>query len=316
MAKEKESKLKPWQFYSDQIDWNKVNAAISDVSTPLSDLEEELVRICVWDAAEKYVSLDLAAFKITGIEKRVEFQPEGSKSIVKGYIDLMGEIREDGIKPYCDYFPGIWEADWKTTGGRVFSTDNKDGSGPQFSGTVNSQWKERYLDSWQGKIYARAAGARLMEYRGISQLREYASLILAFEEHQIQEVDEYVVGASAIYNSLLDSGLQVWPRRMPKSCGNWGRDCQFKKNQDCILYTMPKGVPPRRDLSFSSIEQLYECPEKFRRMSLDKGLDDGTDASRFGEAVHRGIASSHSQLTGVPIEESKSSLELDKKEEE
>jgi len=310
----KESKVLPFEHYRDLVSWDKVYEAMATVG--LNQLEEEVAQICVWDAAEKWVGLDFAAFNIVGIEKRVEFTPAGSKSAAKGYIDLVGEIREDAIKPYVDYFPGRISIDWKTTSTRVFSGDpNRDVPGePKFSGTVSSTWKERYMDSWQGKLYARADNARLIEYRGISQLREYASLILEFKENQIAEVDEYVLGASLMYNSWMDAELPVWPRRQPKSCGNWGRDCQFKKSQECLLYTMPKGCPPRKDLSFSFIEQMWECPEKARRFALDKNLDDSSDATRFGEACHMGLASIYSQLSGVPIEERKSSQELDKVE--
>jgi hypothetical protein len=295
-----ENEQLPWDHFSEQIDWSKVDATFRENCR--EDLDEEVARRAIVEAASRWVPIDYAGLTIEGIETRKEFPIKGTGMNVKMYIDILARCRKDGITPYKKYAGQLLVIDWKTTGGRVFQTEK--GSPTEFvareRGTLSPEWKSRYADSWQHKIYARGTGAVLAEYRGISLLREYGAMVMEIAPDNNEVVDRYVKGVYAAYSGWRGEELPVWPQRMPKSCGLYGRTCEFK--EDCILDIMPKGLPPEKDFSYSLLENIMECPEKARRQMLHEEADKGTDAAAIGNAIHAGLAEIYSQVFKVPVE--------------
>jgi hypothetical protein len=286
-------KITPWEEWKSQVNWEQVQQAIlgvEDGSHELTTIDYELAAGMTWDALEHFVPLDKAALNVLGLEKYGEYGPYKTKYV----IDVLAEIIEDPIAPYNKYPVGTKVIlDWKTA-----------------MGNLDSNWSNKYKQSWQGRIYAAAVAAPLIEYRGISQtkdsddpvqgLYQTKSVPMAVPETNTEQVDEYLFGIQRQVDAYAQ--LEVYPRRMPKSCGAWGRDCEFK--EDCKNYTMPRQrLEMGLQLSFSRIEQLHECPEKYRRMRLQK--ERSNEGVIIGLAVHRGMANAYSQLWNVPIEERK-----------
>lgn len=272
----------PWEEWKQQLNWEKVSQAILSIENDqleLTSVDYEMAAGMCMDTAAHFVPLDMAAFEILGVEKAGEYGPGKTKYI----IDLLLRVKKDAIKPYCDYSEGtLLVVDWKSTANHV-----------------DDNWRRKYIRSWQSRIYCVAEDALLAEYRGVSWYtdpplageHETKALLLEMPATNKQEVDEYLAGAEAMAASL--SPLEVYPRKIPKACGAWGRDCQFLN--DCISYTMPRQKLDNPQLSFSSIENLFECPEKYRRLKISKDEETGSSLT-VGQALHRGMAEVYTQL--------------------
>lgn len=284
VVRQKDSLLKslpPAEDYLSKLDLEAVAQAIlgPDGTPKMAEYDLRDAKAMIWAAAEKFLTRDLYDLEITGVEEPYEQEitfPWG-KQVFRGIKDLTGVLR--GRLNVTKHLAGKNVViDWKTT-----------------HNTLSTEWDERLMDSWQWKKYLHFGKADAMLYRGISRGEEIKTRELLIERppNLEQEVLEQLGGVSLARNTLITAGLEVWPRRMPGSCGAFGRECS--RFTDCRLGTMPRGVPEKDSpLSYSSMELFLLCPEKYRRAKLDQGHED-TEESLYGQAYHRGIAELYSQ---------------------
>jgi len=141
-----------WKQLKAHIDWNKVESEIiahqdEFISTDRLRTANKLVH----DAAEYFLPLDLQWFEIIGVEQSYEHEYAPQYIPDRGIIDLIFRVKPGAGKPYSDYAGELLICDWKSTGGEL-----------------NTDWRNRYIPSWQWKRYAAATGAKLFEYRGVS----------------------------------------------------------------------------------------------------------------------------------------------------
>lgn len=265
------------------VDWSAVHAAVESTSgfDKLPGYERDEVKELIWLAAEAWLARDLQEFS----EIRVETAFLDGKAIV----DLMGRLRGT-MKPYED-FVGDWVlVDWKTT----------------MSSVDTDEWRNRCLDSWQWKIYlSLSPDFKIFNYRGLSRARgvmrgKGPDAVPASRVREVHlegnlglkaEVEEHKKGCIAMYNSLVDTNLLVWPRNT-KNCYAFGQRCPYKR--DCDSNSMPLGielVDKVTDMSHSRMEALLLCPERLRRSKhLASPIGDESDATIVGTAFHAGVA--------------------------
>ena len=251
-----------------------------------SAVDFEDAKQCVYEASQAWLEVDLANFDITGVETLYLDEK------FKAYLDLEGRVKAEpeykGYKPYANQRVIF---DWKTT-----------------SGSMDGVWADRLLDSWQWRLYANLnPPASLFVYRGIRrpgnleelQRIKMRELQIEVPETNAEEAREFLDGMLAYRNMLVASGMKVWPRNRPDYCTEFRRTCFA--NVECDRYTMPRTqLIETGHLSHSSIKVLLGCPEKYRRLRLmkqegDDTVVDETDATLFGQAVHRGLAEVYRQ---------------------
>lgn len=268
-----------------EVDFDKVHYEIEKVPgyDDLGAAERAEVKELVWLAADTWLAHDLQEFD----DIEVEIPLADGKAI----IDLRARMRGT-MQPYASFAGAQIIIDWKTTNSNV-DTD---------------EWRNRCLDSWQWKIYlSLSPEAKIFNYRGISRLRgslrttqgENAreacltrNVMLESNDGLVEEVREQKRGVIAMYNSLVDANLLVWPRNT-KSCYAFGKRCPFKR--DCDSNQMPLGVTTERaeDLSHSRMDALMLCPERLRRtklVNIEDLTQDSSDATTVGGAFHAGVA--------------------------
>ncbi|CAB4142439.1 hypothetical protein UFOVP434_10 [uncultured Caudovirales phage] len=274
-----------WKLIKSTINWDSVHEdIISSFETVTSD-RLKTAKKQILDAAEYFVPLDLKWFEIVAVEKEYEhvyspdFEPD------KGIIDLILKVKPDAGKPYKDYIGETLIVDWKSTGGEL-----------------NTDWRNRYIPSWQWKRYAVPTKAKLFEYRGISQKQFWSAegfkstcgpIILEVPANNYENVREDFI-ATAIQRRAL-SQLTIWPRNAPSACYKYGETC--KEKDFCDKFTMTRGTPQIKHTSYSSDELFKQCPEKYRAQKLrNEKIEDYESASFMGTMIHRGMANIYNQL--------------------
>lgn len=276
--------LPPFSEYAPQIDWQKVeDAIIGDGKLAEYDLADS--KTMVWSAAEKFLPRDLYDLDIDGVEEPYEATlelPYGPQ-VFKGIKDLKGRLRGrlNATKKYAGKKVVV---DWKST-----------------ANTLDKTWEDRLLDSWQWRKYLYFENADVMIYRGLGR---DSSGEVKFREVFIErpaKLEEDILvqlqGCAISRQSLIEAGLEVWPRKMPSACGAFGRECPYFL--DCRDGSMPRGaVLPGRSFSYSSMDKYLLCPERYRREILSEGQED-TEESLFGQAVHRGLAEVYTQARNL-----------------
>jgi len=251
----------------------------------MNDVDLAEARDCVYQACAAWLERDLATFVVTGVE---EAYVDGKFKCV---FDMRGQLKLDQThKSFKPYGGEGFILDWKTT-----------------AGALDARWAERLIASWQWRLYTMLPPApALFMYRGIrrpSNLEEQSKiwlreLILEVPAGNPDESGEFLRLMRNKRDFWVDSGELVWPRNMPTGCFAYGQVCAFY--EDCNHYTMPRQqLVETGPLSYSSITLLQSCEEKFRRLRLlrQEGEDGGdeTDSTRFGSAVHRGLAEVYRQ---------------------
>lgn len=233
-------------------------------------------------AGERWLPRDLAELDQMVVEEKFESAHMG----LKGFLDVNG-VMKGASKPF-DEFQGMrMIADWKTR-----------------EGELDQRWKDRNVDSWQWKIYATLSGAVLFNYRGVSRrcnFTEYPckDILLVVPQTNDLEVEEYVRGKTAERNSLIELGLDVWPRHMPDACGMYGRECPFKS--DCDSYSMPRFIPhTTKVMSYTAYHNFCICPEKARRLEQLPEADSGEEAN-VGDGFHKAIAELYRQAQTLTL---------------
>lgn len=265
----------PVEQYFEQLDQEKIAQAIihdeDGKEVKLTEWDFEDAKRLIWNAAEKWLVRDLRELIVApdGFEKRMSLEWGGSKPM-KGYIDMEGQLRGT-IKPFIDYAGRPFVLDWKTS-----------------KNTLDTEWRERLIDSWQWRIYHAATDCGVIIYRGLSRNGDTKELLIAPPETTKREVQEYVSGALAMRNALVTLGAEVYPRHKPYACHAYGRECPFYT--DCDNYdSIPRQALEDKEMSYSRLEHLLLCPEKHRRLIIEAGADDSEETT-FGQAIHRGLA--------------------------
>ena len=265
------------------LDQTRIAAEV--YSPDMNDVDLAEARDCVYQACAAWLERDLATFVITGVEEA--YQDDKFKCV----FDLRGQLKlEQTHKSFKPYGGERFIIDWKTT-----------------NSPLDARWAERLLASWQWRLYAMLPPTPILfMYRGIrrpSNLEEQSKIwlreqILEVPSGNAEESAEFLRLMHAKRDFLVNGGELVWPRNMPTACFAYNRTCPFF--EDCNHYTMPrKQLIETGPLSYSSIMLLQGCEEKFRRLRLlrQEGAEDGeeTDSTRFGSAVHRGLAEVYRQ---------------------
>lgn len=252
-----------------------------EISQTGYDFDRELVLEMINCAVEKFLGADLETSALLGVEHDVEIledaygdinSPCGRLERTHGFIDLILAQGAEGT---------VLGVDWKTTG-----------SPP------DPQKRARYANSWQWKMYLAALGASHFEYRIISQkpVRAY-TIQCAAGENNAEEVKLFIEGIWRIRRGLGD--LPIWPQNRPAGCGAYARVCKYDRS--CAEGTMPLAPFPHKDLSYSDAMNMLLCPEKARRLALDRLKGAGADETEdtvLGGAFHRGIAEVYRQAYG------------------
>jgi hypothetical protein len=277
----------------DSINWQAVADEIAHTDDTLLDVEFEIAKNAVWDTAEVFLPIDDANLHVESLERTIFYDPKDGYVPVKAVLDICGTYKDDApLKPYSTLRGKRVVIDWKTTGREL-----------------DQSWRDRYKNSWQGRIYALAADADIIEYRGISYgtdkmgdpVTNHKTILMSESQSAKEETRMFLKGVRAMHSALVSAQLPVWPQRMPDACGAW-RGCEYK--DECVAGTMPKYVPEVKPLSYTRISNLLKCPEYYRR-GVDPEAQEQltTEALRIGSAVHRGVASVWSQHFGVALPE-------------
>jgi len=260
----------------ERIDFEAVAKAVLGGLDKFPEGEFEDAKRIVWALCENYLARDVREFALEEPEQKLLITGLPNQTApIKGYLDLHGHLRGT-CKPFVAYAGEAFVLDWKTTGG-----------------SLDTQWKNRLMDSWQWRIYAHMTGAAMAIYRGVNREEETREVIIEVPQTNSAEVREYCEGGLGMRGALVQAGLTVWPRVMKKhSCEAFGRECPFW--DDCRDYTMPRQSLPDKEMSFTQFERFFLCPEFHRRLILEPEADGGEE-SFFGTAVHRGMAEVYRQ---------------------
>jgi hypothetical protein len=278
-----------WKQLKEEIDWGKSdNAIVGNQREIITSDTYKTVKKLVRDAAEFFLPMDLQWFRILGVEQ--EFLHEYNHLSIpdKAIIDLIFEVKPDAGKPYDDYVGKKLIVDWKST-----------------SGELSTDWRNRYIYSWQWKRYAAITSADLFEFRGVSMKTFFTGqdykhicgpLILDVPDNNFENVlREYGV-VQRQKNQLYLREESVYPRNLPGACFKFQEECEYLR--DCQDFTMPQqALVNIEHASYSSDETFKLCPEKYRRNKLKGVREDNVDSQSFiGTLFHRGIAEVYLQF--------------------
>lgn len=269
------------------LDFKKIHAAIEnspDIGKWLTNADIELVRVCLWAAMEKWLARDIYEFSNIKTEGEFSFTL-GGPSGIRGYIDLSGELRGT-CAPFSNFCNETFVLDWKTK-----------------ETTLTQDWRQKQIDSWQWPLYAAHTGASIAIYRGVSWagngsldtdfLKEIIIQVPATNE---EEVKEHYGAITSEREHLISIGATVWPRNKPFACNAFGRECPYYG--DCYEYSMVRGVPNSKVLSYSSASDFMLCQERSRRHTLDEEnrIEERSWATEMGSAFHRGVEELYRQV--------------------
>ncbi len=276
----RERKTLTFKEILEAVDWHAVGTA-QRFEAVLSDAEHETVTEAILSAVEKWTPGDFG--RIGSVEEKFQAQIYPEKAVINWGQELFSEDPES-VVGFVDLtvWPPSTVVDWKTTG------------------DVGTKWQDRHYLSWQGPLYALAAGAQGYVYRGVERspyrrvngrgihrTREVASPWPNFRNNQSVLL---WLRQNLAQRAVLD-GQSPWPQRSPGACGAFGRPCDFLEL--CETGTTPLTSLTLGPFSHSGIERFGLCPERYR---LEKLLGEGHDEGAFGTAFHAGVAEVYGQL--------------------
>lgn len=274
----------PVDEYLAQLDLNKIaDAILATEGRPVTEEDFEDAKRMIWEGAENWLVQDIHDLQIIGIEVPYEptlILPGGREQRVKAFMDIVGIVR-GRLNSTAKHAGKKVIIDWKTTSNL----------------TLDAKWKERYIESWQGRIYDLLEPSELVNFRGLSRGGAFADIFLEFSPESRPEVENQILGVSLQRAALVNSGLTIWPQAKPSACHAYGRDCPYKPS----CPSEPGLVPADKSLSYSSMSTFMLCPERYRRNVMESLADpdadvDGSDESNFGSACHRGLAELYRQV--------------------
>lgn len=275
------------------LDEEKIYRAIGSLRF---SFDEDAARECVYFAAHRWLERDLEAFRVESLEET---------NIIDGFkfvTDMRGAWTGKGsakVQEGKSYRPRNFSTlankkfilDWKTT-----------------KSTLDSDWQDRYIDSWQWRHYLAFSGAETFIYRGIrrrSQINgdlETKEIIIHASEdpNLIRASQNQIKQIKGNRDNLIQLGITPWPMNKPGACHKYGYDCPYIN--DCWAGNPDDRVLDKdHPVSYSRMEDFMLCPERFRRNALasrdaiEGEEQDISESSNFGSAVHRGLQEVYKQ---------------------
>ena len=278
MAGIQERRTTAWETARDRLNWTAINAAVEALAREKKapDFEIETARKCIFTALERWLAEDLANCRVISVEE--PFEDEFKRGVTDVVFEILPEPEDTVFQKHAGELMGV---DWKTS-----------------RNTLGSDWRDRYVYSWQGPTYADGLARkyhrtpRLFQYRGIARSFETKPVLLEVD-NPAPSVEAQYGGLRIMRDALVTAKLPVWPKSMPSACKSYGRECPYWT--DCTEGKEPRYVPePDKIFSFSSASTFLLCPEKYRR-NLLTGSEDSEDTI-FGNMVHVGLAEAYKQV--------------------
>lgn len=285
-----------WAEVSEQIDWEAVGAAHRSVKLPEHDYKA--LALMTSRAAARWVPGDLG--KIGDVEQRfLVTVPEHEDQQVTHYCratkDLEVELQCSGVSMFKGFVDLTLDdpaenanedvltvVDWKTTS------------------DVGPQWRERLQHSWQAKLYCWAHSAQRFVFRGVERNGRTAEVVIEwpiyneFGRLAFCDADAENHVRQAFATRAAQSRSNHWTMHTPWACRAYGRQCEHYGH--CTNNTAPRGPGPTGPLSYSSIETLLLCPERYRLDALLVQESSEDDRTALGSAFHQGMAELYGQL--------------------
>lgn len=262
-------------FFRKNIDRKKVVSAIEEDELLTSD-ERFQAKGLVHVLGEVYAERDYKECKIQYIEE--EFR----SNLVAGTIDLKLLV----VNPI--YLPKESKGktllvDWKTTNSNTFDTD----------------FKSRYRNSWQWKIYSEYGKADYFEYRCIGKSSgDTVEIFQHVPETNSVDVHTYLSQLNDLKIQMEFYDESPWPRHMPGGCNVYGKKCPYLEICENNVYVKHSKID--EPLHYTSIETFLTCPERYRLTEICRekyGLSVAeTSDTIIGSAVHRGMEEIYRQL--------------------
>jgi len=246
-----------------EIDWTRVDAEILDAekSAFIPDFDYEDAKDLVRVLADRFLARDLAGLRVSHVELGFE------TLYSRGICDVLAENDNVAI-------------DWKT----------------RVTGSLDVEWQNRQVESWQWRITADALDLQKFVYRGVSRL-----------EHKVREIEievptdnrarvaEFLEALYLSREAVKDYG--IWPQNKPFACKAYNRICAF--DSDCRNGAEPlvSILSPLPAFSYSGATTFMLCNEKWRRQHMSARTD--SEETAFGNLVHAGIAEVYRQAYGL-----------------
>lgn len=259
------------------MNWSRIEQAIADeaarqsLDPPAIDQAEDMILTA-------YKKWHPESWEVKGVEWR--YDQSRDRADASGQIDLWG-FADDAVRI----------VDWKTTG------------------SISPAWKERQARSQQGLEYALALAASgieppfRFEIRAVAQ--DMSTAVIDFPLIRQEDLDRYELetqGWAGIRNGLVQSvgWGSVWPRNESGGCLAFGPryPCDYlgicEAREPDVVYPLEsiRGLGERR-ISYSSRKEFQRCPERYRRLTIEKEcgiLRESGDAARIGLVFHAGVA--------------------------
>jgi hypothetical protein len=277
-----------------KLDFAKIEFAILG-NLKMTDYDLLDAKACVFAGLERWLVQDLDNFEITQLEGKITVPHEWGGEKFKAYLDIRGTMT--GVaKEFTAYKNKRFIVDWKTA-----------------RGALDKKWFNRQVLSqqWRQYVWAEEEKPSLFMYRGIrrpaaiGESPELREIIIDPQEYtqNNQELTQIQIdGILTMREALMSAGYLIWPRNMPEACYAFNQECPYL--HDCDTGSIPKWLPPAgKVMSYSRLKTFQSCPERSRRDLMPSTEEDpgGSDATRFGAAVHRGLAEAYSQAFNTPV---------------
>lgn len=272
-----ETRTKAWAEYRERLNWSTISDTIDKLAEEkggVPSFELETARKCVFHALERWLAEDLDNCTIEAVEEPFE------DVFKRGVVDVILRIKPDPTDAvYQPHANQLQVLDWKTT-----------------KNTLGSDWRDRYIYSWQGPTYVDGIARKysltptLFQYRGISRSFDVKPVLLEVS-NPAPSVEAQYGGLRVMRDALISAGLSVWPKNMPFGCKAYGGECAYF--HDCTHDKEPRYVPEAKIFSFSGASTFLLCPEKYRRNMVNGSQD--SEESIFGNLVHVGLAEAYKQ---------------------
>lgn len=260
---------------------NKTLQEIKNTPENISTEEIDEIVEAVGVLENTYLKRDLQCLKVLALEQLINYT--NVTGVFEGTMDLKATVIDTGDYYPDDFVGKTMIVDWKTKDSASFDT----------------RWKQEKIDSWQWRLYSMVEKSHGFEYRGVSRASGATkSVLLRVPKDNETNAIEYIEDVLAMQRSIIDK--PVWPRHKPFACHAYNRECPFFKS--CSKDQAPEGMERLiqiKPLHYTTAETFLLCPERFRLLQiLEETAGKYAETSRytrFGGAVHRGIASVYTQ---------------------
>jgi len=162
-----ERRTSAWETARDRLNWTAINAAVETlaVEKKAPDFEIETARKCIFTALERWLAEDLANCRVISVEE--PFEDEFKRGFTDVVFEILSAPEDTVYQKHAGHLMGV---DWKTS-----------------KNTLGSDWRDRYVYSWQGPTYVDGLARkyhrtpRLFQYRGIARSFETKPVLLGVD---------------------------------------------------------------------------------------------------------------------------------------